>query len=47
MRRDFEKHLDVGIVFLLAETEVQELQLEVEDEAAANGDILQVGLVTS
>ena len=47
MRRDFEKHLDVGIVFLLAETEVQELQLGVEDEAAANGDILQVGLVTS
>ena len=42
MRREFEKHPDVGIVFLLAQTGDKEEQLGVEEEAAVNGDILQV-----
>ena len=42
LRREFEKHPDVGIVFLLAQTGDKEEQLGVEEEAAVNGDILQV-----
>ena len=41
-RREFEKHPDVGIVFLLAQTADKKKQFGVEEEAALNGDILQV-----
>ena len=42
LRREFEKHPDVGIVFLLAQTGDEKKQVGVEEEAAVNGDILQV-----
>ena len=42
MRREFEKHPEVGIVFLLAQTADKKEQARVEEEAAGNGDILQV-----
>ena len=42
LRREVEKHPDVGIVFLLAEAPDKKDQLGVVEEAAVNGDILQV-----
>ena len=42
LRREFEKHPDVSIVFLLAQTADKKKQFGVEEEAALNGDILQV-----
>ena len=42
MRREVESHPDVGIVFLLAEAPDKKDQLGVVEEAAVNGDILQV-----
>ena len=44
LRREIEKHPDVGIVFLLAQTGDEKKQVGVEEEAAINGDILQVCL---
>ena len=42
LRREFEKHPDVSIVFLLAQTADKKKRNGVEEEAALNGDILQV-----
>ena len=42
LRSDFANNPDVGVVFLLAETEDEEKQAQIEEEASENGDILQV-----